>query len=123
MRGGAFGAPQTREVDYRRRSEIGTNSLLFHGAITPFTREVVVITVAGDLASSFRWLQWRDRAGIAPASHFTLPPFGAARHRGELYRCKTEIIAAVIPARSAHPQALACAPIAGLCGVDSCVGA
>jgi hypothetical protein len=59
-------------VVYRRRLEIRPKSLLFHGAITPFTREVVVITVAGDLASSFRWLQWRDRTGIAPAFAFDL---------------------------------------------------
>jgi hypothetical protein len=68
----AYGERRAWSVVYRRRLEIRPKSLLFHGAITPFTREVVVITVAGDLASSFRWLQWRDRTGIAPAFAFDL---------------------------------------------------
>jgi hypothetical protein len=80
-------------VDYRRPSEIRPRSLLFHGAITPFTREVVVITVAGDLASSFRWLQWRDRAGIAPASHLTSASFRTV----EAPRCVMGLSGRIIP--------------------------
>ena len=98
--GSACGPKRAWSVDYRRRSEIRPKSLLFHGAITPFTREVVVITVAGDLASSFRWLQWRDRAGIAPASHLTSASFRTLRHRGVLWGCLGESYQWSTPARA-----------------------